>query len=328
MKEAFQIHDPQAGYAPDFEHLLLEGTDFSGTTPNETDLLYPPLPILPDAATSQDRSPAWSLGFSPNQGPSLQDIHGESSCGLSGMQNSPGLISYNDPYLSESSQRPSLGLDQTFVDPRNLLKADSRLDTLKDDLEYSCILGTNRRKRPPRSSFTAPPSQTRNPPPCGFMEDDKGPLPLSRRESIVANHVSVPHRVPTTSDDFSQRATTANNLHQPATIISQPLSTRNDHTYWDEKGNGSDSRPDSLVSADYTPRYQDSKYSTEHDVEYAYDRADTQPDGVYTPSSPVQSHTTFPSPGTSAPYPRHSSDSPSRKRFRDDCYAWVINDFK
>ena len=309
-----QTDDPYAGYAPDFEQLLLGGAGLSETTSNETDFAYPPLPILHDTGTSQEPPQVWSPGLGPNQALSYLDTFWETSRRSSGTQNSPGLTTYSDPCLSDGSQPASLDLPRSFVDPRNLLEADSRLNTLKDDLKSSCILGTNTRKRQPRPSFTAPPSQMRSPP-YGFMDDGKGQTPFARPESPLTNHVSVLHQVPAASDHFFQPASTAKNHDQSITAVPPPSSTQNHRVFWEENGNKSDSTSHDLVRADYTQQHQDLKYSTEYEVEYAYNRTASQADNVHTSTNLGNLSTSFLSPDTLAPSRSQPSASSSRIHF-------------
>ena len=219
--------------------------------------------------------------------------------------------------MGEGSQPPSLGLGQTFVDLRSLLEVHNHPDTLEDQLEFSFEPSTNTRKRPPRPSFTAPPSRSRSPPANGLMKEGKGPTIFSHPES------SISHQVPTAPDDISQSIGTPNKYD-----TASHFSTQKDYISWEENVNSPDPTTDNLSCADYRQGYPALEYRTTHDTNYTHEQPATQADSVHTPSSLAKSHTTFPSPGTSTPYPGHSSDSPSRKRFRDDCYAWVINDFK
>lgn len=152
----------------------------------------------------------------------------------------------------------------------------------------------------------------RSPPSYGFMEDSKSLIPFPRPENVIANPVSVSHQVPTASDEVSQRASTANSFNQPVTTISQPSSTQNHHIVWKENGNGSDSTSDYLINAAYTQRHQGLKYSTEHNVEYAYNCAVSQPDSVHTPTCFGHSSTAFLSSDTLSPSPRRPSEYSSR----------------
>jgi hypothetical protein len=142
------------------------------------------LPHVQDTNVSQDLSQVWSSGFGPNQELSWQESSWGTSCGSSGMQTSSNSTPYTNPYLSEGSQPPPLGLRQFCVDSGNHLDIDNPLDTLTGDLESNCVLVTNTRKRPPRPSFTAPPSQMRNHPPYGFMKEGENPIPYLYPKSV------------------------------------------------------------------------------------------------------------------------------------------------
>ena len=270
--------------------------------------------MLQDTGTSQEPQPVWSPVLGPNQGLSFPNTYWETSRRSSGTQNSPGLTLYSDPYLSDGSQPASLDLPQSFVDPRKLLEADSRLNTLKDGIESSCILGTNTRKRPPRPSFAAPPSQMRSPP-YGLMEDGEGPIPFPRPESAVTNHVSVSHQVLTASGHSIQPDSTADNHDQSITAISPPSSTHNHRVFWEENDNESDSTSHDLVRADYTQQDQDLKYGTEHEVDYSFICTASQADNVQTPTSLGYVSTTFLSPDPLPPSPRRTSEHLNRIQF-------------
>ena len=91
-----------------------------------------------------------------------------------------------DSRLNDVSQPQSMGSYQTPGDVPNINELCNRLGAINDDSKNNYRLGTLLRKRPPRPSFTEPPSRTKSPPPTRSLAGNNSKL-LSGPKSTHLN---------------------------------------------------------------------------------------------------------------------------------------------